>query len=360
MKKIVIKISSNLLNPDNKTDIIEKLTDEIVKLKKNGFDIIIVTSGAVMHGVQTLKFDKKPESLPLLQSCAAIGQITLMTRYQMILKKHNLIPAQILVSTDDFKIRDRYLNLRNTIDSLLNLGIIPIFNENDTINTEELKFGDNDHLSSLITLMMNFEMLIILTDVDGFYDSDPKSNPGAQLIHKIDEIEDKHLNFASDSVSKFTSGGMKKKLESAGRASKAGVNVFIGNGFKISIEKIINSTELGTYIKGKTIKVNAKQKWLGFTPSEKGSVFIDEGAFKALTQKNSSLLASGIYDISGNFRKGSLISVYYKDKKLAQGLSNYSSKDIQLIKGKKSSEFAKYLKSCDYEEVIHKNNMFII
>jgi glutamate 5-kinase len=360
MKKIVVKISSNLLNPDNKNDIIEKLAKEIVELRKNNFQIIIVTSGAVMHGVKVLGYDEKPESIPLLQSCASIGQITLMSRYQNIFKKYDLIPAQILVSTDDFKIRSRYLNLRNTIDSLLQLNVIPVFNENDTINTEELKFGDNDQLSSMISLMMNFDRLIILTDVNGFYDDNPKTNPDAKLIEKIDIVDDRLLNMASDTTSKFTSGGMRKKMESAGRATKAGVDVFIGNGYNISLLKIVTENEIGTYISSQKTKVNAKQKWLGFSPSEKGSVFVDKGAYKALKEKNSSLLASGITNVSGNFGKGSLINVFYENTKIAQGLSNFSSKELFLIKGKKSSEFFKILKSCDYEEVIHKNNLFIL
>ncbi|OHD11531.1 MAG: glutamate 5-kinase [Spirochaetes bacterium GWD1_27_9] len=360
MKKIVVKISSNLLNPDNEIDVMEKVTKEISELRKKNIEVIVVTSGAVMHGVKTLGLDSKPESLPMLQSCAAIGQISLMTRYQNTFAKYSLTPAQILVSTEDFKIRSRYLNLRNVVESLLDIGIIPVFNENDSVNTKELKFGDNDHLSSLITLMMNFELLIILTDVNGFYDKDPKINPDAKLINIIDKFDDEYLNFASNTVSKFTTGGMRKKIESAGRATKGGVDVFIGNGFEISLLKIVNGTEIGTFIKSQNKNVQARQKWLGFSPSERGIVFVDEGAFRALTQKNSSLLASGIVSIDGNFGKGSLISVFYKDLKVAQGLTNYSSRDLLLIKGKKSSEFSNYLKTCDYQEVIHKNNMFLL
>jgi glutamate 5-kinase len=360
MKKIVIKISSNLLNPDNKQDIIESIAREISGLDRDEYKIIIVTSGAVMHGVKILGYEKKPESLPLLQSCAAIGQITLMSRYQKSFNKYGLIPAQILVSIDDFKTRNRYLNLRNVTESLLSMGAIPVFNENDSINIEELKFGDNDQLSSIISLMMDFNRLIILTDVDGFYDKNPKEFKDAKLLNLIEKIDDNLLKNITDEVSAFTSGGMRKKIESAGRASKAGVDVFIGNGLKVSLLKILENTETGTYIKSYSKKVNAKKKWLGFSPAENGSVYIDPGAFNALTGRNSSLLASGIIDISGNFQKGSLINIIHNGKKIAQGLSNYSSKDLALIKGKKSNEFAKYLKTCDYEEVIHKNNLYIL
>ncbi len=357
--KIIIKISSNLLNPDNDFDIIDSLAKEISILISKNFQVIIVTSGAVMHGIKILKYDKRPSYLPLLQSAAAIGQIQLMARYQSIFNKYNLISAQILVSIDDFRVRKRYLNLRNTVESLLEINAIPIINENDSINTEELKFGDNDHLSSLITLMMDFDKLIILSDVNGLYDKDPKKYNDAKLISKIDQVNENYLEFTSSTVSEYSRGGMKTKIEAALNVTKAGVDVFIGNGFKTSIIKIIDNKETGTYIKGNSISVKARKKWLGFTPTEKGDIYIDAGACKAL-QSNFSLLASGINSVKGNFSRGNLINVICSGKKIAQGLTNYSSKEIDLIKGKKSSEFSTFLKNCDYKEVIHKNNLYLL
>ncbi|MCK4798360.1 MAG: glutamate 5-kinase [Spirochaetes bacterium] len=359
MKKIVVKISSNLLNPENNIDIIKKIAEEISTLLKKDFKVIIVTSGAVMHGIKILKFDKKPDCLPLLQAAASIGQIKLMNRYQSVLEKYNIISAQILVSTDDFKIRKRYLNLRNTLESLLDIGAIPIFNENDSINTEELKFGDNDHLSALITVMMNFDMLIILTDVDGLYNKDPKKTRDAALITNIENLDNKHLKFTNSNVSEYSSGGMRTKIEAALKSTKAGVDVYIGNGFKTSLTKIIDKKEYGTYIKAKKTNAGARKKWLGFSPTEKGQIYIDKGAYKAL-KNNSSLLSIGIVKVIGNFDRGSLINVVYFNEKIAQGLSNYSSKEIELIKGKKSSELYKFLKSNDYKEVIHKNNLCML
>ena len=202
-------------------------------------------------------------------------------------------------------------------------------------------------------------MLIILTDVNGLYNKDPNKYNDAQLIKNINDLNEKYLEYTSSSISKYTSGGMKTKIESALKVTKAGVNVFIGNGFKSSIIKILENKATGTYIKGNIKNVKARKKWLGFTPTEKGDVFIDEGAYKAL-QNNFSLLASGISGVNGNFGRGSLINVIFTNKKVAQGLTNYSSKEIDLIKGKKSSDFNNYLKNCDYKEVIHKNNLFLI
>lgn len=360
MKKIVIKISSNLLNPDNSIDIVKKITEEINILRNKNYEIIVVTSGAVLHGVKKLGLDKKPVNIPLLQSCASIGQIDLMERYKVEFKKYNIIPAQILVSTEDFNNRKRYLNLMNTLNTLLSLRCIPIFNENDSLNIEELKFGDNDHLSALITLMMNFDMLIILTDVDGLYDSDPKENKDAKLIKCINKLDDSCLRVASNRVSKFSSGGMRAKLESSQKVAKAGIDVFIGNGFKVNLENIIENKENGTYIYGEKEKVNARLRWIGFSPVNKAKIFVDEGAYKALVERKSSLLASGIIKVEGNFSKGSLVGIYFNEKKIAQGLTNYPSKDLQLIKGIKSSDFHKYIKNPDYAEVIHRNNMYLL
>ena len=361
MKKIIVKISSNLLNPDNEIDLIEKLSSQIYSLINNGNKVIVVTSGAVMSGLKILNFTKKPDTLPLLQSCASVGQINLMARYKEQFLKYKLTPAQILVSTEDFKNRVRYLNLRNSIDALLSFnGVIPIFNENDSINTDELKFGDNDQLSSLIALMMGIDILIMLTDVDGFFDGDPKTNPNAKLIDNIEIFNNKLLKHATNKTSLYTSGGMRKKIESAGRATKGGITVFIGNGYKISLEKIIKNEEYGTYIRPSEKALSSRQKWLGFGPVDNGIIYIDEGASVALSKKHSSLLASGIIDVKGIFSKGRLVSIYYNDEKIGQGLTNYSSKDIEIIKGKKSSEFNKFLQSYDYDEVIHKDNLILL
>ena len=317
---IVVKLSSNLINPANSIDVVERIARETEILKKNGNQVVIVTSGAVMYGMKTLGLSHRPDEVPQLQSCASIGQIFLMKRFQETFAKYNLIPGEVLLSADDFNHRKRYLNLRNTIKTLLGYGAVPVINENDTINIEELKLGDNDHLSSLISIMLDFDQLIILTDVAGVYDGDPKSDSNVQLIKQIDKIDDGILSFASDKTSLFTTGGMKKKLSSADKASKAGISVFIGNGFETSLQKIVNNEEVGTYILPSS-HLSARKKWLAFSPSEESVIYIDEGAKEAL--KKSSLLPSGITAISGAFVRGSLVSIYCGDKKVAQGLSNY-------------------------------------
>ena len=360
--KIIVKISSNLINPDNeyKIDMVSKICGEVASLIEKGHQIIIVSSGAVMHGVRSLGFDRKPDTVPLLQSCAAIGQITLMKRYWDALALHRLIPAQILVSTEDFSSRKRYLNLRNTINTLLSQNVIPVFNENDTINTEELKFGDNDKLSSVVTMMMDFDMLVILTDVDGVYDSNPKNNPNAKLIPKITKADMPQIE-AGDEVSKFSSGGMKTKLTSALDSTKGGIDVFIGNGFLTRLDRIVDGTERGTYIlHDESDKTSARMKWLGFSPISNAEIVVDNGAMIALTKKQSSLLASGITEVIGDFAHGDLVSITSGGKKIAQGLTNFSSADLDKIKGMKSSDFSKYIDNCDYEVVIHKNNLYLL
>lgn len=360
--KIIVKLSSNLINPTNqyRIDMVSKICGEIAHLRELNHEVIVVSSGAVMHGVKELGLDAKPDTVPLLQSCAAIGQITLMKRYWDAFGLQNLIPAQILVSTEDFTNRKRYLNLRNTINTLLSQGVIPIFNENDTINTEELKFGDNDKLSSVITMMMNFDMLVILTDVDGVYDSNPKNNPEAKLIPKITKDFMPNIEAGSE-VSKFSSGGMKTKMISALDSTKGGIDVFIGNGFKTHLTKIIEGTEKGTYIlHDKADKTNARMKWLGFSPISNAQIDIDDGAKDALLNKQSSLLATGITAVHGEFYHGDLVCISSNGKKIAQGLTNFSSDELDKIKGVKSKDFCKYIDNCDYEVVIHKNNLYIL
>lgn len=354
---IVVKISSNLINPSNEYDVLDKVASDILKLREGNNNVVVVTSGAVMYGMKALKLNKRPDTVPLLQSCASIGQITLMSRFQKTFEKYGIVPGEILLSADDFKIRNRYLNLRNTIKTLVSQGAVPVINENDSVNIEELKLGDNDHLSSLISIMLDFDCLIILTDVAGLYDSDPKSNPDAKLIKEVTSIDDSVISYASDSTSLFTTGGMKKKLISASKASRSGITVFIGNGFKVSLDKIINKEEIGTYILPSN-KLSARKKWIAFAPSERSIIYIDDGAKEALSKNYTSLLASGITSVEGSFIRGSLVSIYHGDKKIAQGLSNYSSDELSLIKGKKTKDIKNIIIDY-YEEVIHKNNLFL-
>ncbi|HBD94891.1 MAG: glutamate 5-kinase [Spirochaetes bacterium GWF1_31_7] len=355
---IVVKISSNLINPDNSIDVLDTIACDIEKLKAEGHSVVIVTSGAVMYGMKALKLVKRPDTVPLLQTCASIGQIALMTRFQKTFEKYSIIPGEILLSTDDFNIRSRYLNLRNTIKTLLSNSAVPVINENDTINIEELKLGDNDHLSSLISIMLDFDMLIILTDVDGLYNADPKKTPKAQLIEHVESIDDGVISLASDSTSLFTTGGMKKKLISASKAAKSGIQVFIGNGFMVSVKKVVSGTERGTYIQSGE-KISARKKWIAFAPGENASISIDDGAHSALLNNGASLLASGITSVQGAFLRGALISIFHETKKIAQGLSNYSSEELELIKGKKSKDIQLII-SDYYEEVIHKNNLYLL
>ncbi len=339
---------------------IEMLAKQVQEVQSENHKIIIVTSGAVMYGMQVLNIDKRPKDIPLLQSTASVGQVHLMNKYCAIFNKSKIEIGQILLSADDFRIRNRYLNLRNTIETLLDRGVVPIINENDSVNTKELKFGDNDHLSSLITTMLNFDMLILLTDVDGFYTGDPKSDPSAKVIESIEISDTFHLENTNNKTSQYSSGGIKSKLESAFKVAGTSTNVFIGNGAKVSLKNIINKTEFGTYIQSSGSKSTAKKKWLAFSPVSEGIIEIDNGAFSAL-QKNSSLLAAGIVSASGNFSKGDLISIAYQKKTIARGLVNYSFTDINKIKGKKSSDFFSILSTESlYEEVIHKNNLYLL
>lgn len=358
MSKILIKISSNLLDPDNEFDVISYISEQISKLHRDN-KIIIVTSGAVMYGMKKMGLEKRPSSIPELQSYAAIGQIALMRKYEKTFEKSGLIAAEILVSADDFKVRKRYLNLRNTVDTLLDMNTIPLFNENDSVNTEELKLGDNDQLSSLIAIMMDFDKMIILTDVDGVYTDNPKKNKSAQLLKSLNYCDTETKNCVNDTYSTYTTGGMSSKLDSAFNAANAGVEVFIGNGKNFDLNDILINKQRGTYIKASNKKYNARKKWIGFTPSSKSGIFIDRGALIALYDKKKSLLPSGVLDVHGKFDRGSLVNIFYKEIKVAQGLSNYSSEDIIEIKGKSSTEIEDIISDNFFVELVHKNNIYL-
>ncbi len=358
--KIVIKLSSNLLNPSNSSDMISKIASETESLINNGHTVLIVTSGAVMYGMKTLGITKRPKDVPLLQSAASIGQVKLMNRYSLVFDKYKIKIGQILLSADDFRIRKRYLNLRNTIETLIDNGIVPIINENDSINTEELKFGDNDHLASLLSVMLNFDILALLTVVDGFYDSDPSENPEAKVIPLIDCIDKFHINNANSKTNEYSTGGIKAKLESAFKVAGASIEVFIGNGFNVSLNDVINKTAFGTYIRGDGTRSTAKKSWLAFSPPADGTISIDAGAYNAMKHQ-SSLLAAGITCINGTFKQGDLINIAFEGTDIARGLVNYNNSELELIKGKNSKDFEKILsRSTIYEEVIHKNNLFLL
>jgi len=332
MIRIVIKIGTNLLTEKLcglKTEMIRNIAEQIAELKKKGNEILIVTSGAIGAGCTELNI-KKSRELETRQALAAVGQSAVMGAYRDSFAKYNIQVAQILLTYDDFSNRKRYLNLRKAIEKLLSLDVIPIINENDPISVDEIgaTFGDNDKLSALVASKVNADLLIMLSDIDGLYDKNPKTNKDAKLIKRVDNITKEIEKAAGKSGSIFSIGGMITKIKAAKIAIDSGCNIVICNGKKESVlEKAISGEEGTLFVSSK--RLTNRERWIKFS-KEKGIIKVDDGAEKAL-RNNSSLLAAGIKDISGDFKKGDVVKV----NELAKGIADYSSEDLAKLKGQK-------------------------
>ncbi|MDR4509294.1 MAG: glutamate 5-kinase [Candidatus Brocadiaceae bacterium] len=366
VKKVVIKIGTGVLTTNNgdldRTQV-QKLAEQVVELREAGYQVVMVSSGAVGCGMRELDIRKRPTTLPELQAVAAIGQCKLISSYDEVFKSYGYHAAQILLTRDDFENRQRYLNMSNTIQTLFQLKTIPIVNENDSISVEEIAFGDNDALSALVTNLLNAELLIVLSSVDGLHDNYPTSKRKAHVISLVENVSQEIKQLAYDSKTLRGVGGMETKLEAAAVVTNAGEAMIIANGRTDKVlQKIFRHENIGTLFLPKQGKMANRKRWIGFTARSKGKIFIDEGAINALTKKGKSLLASGIKSVEGNFSKGDIISICNETNGLpfARGLTNYSSKEIEKVKGLNTFHIIKVLGYKLYDEVIHRNNMVLL
>ncbi|KAB7673163.1 glutamate 5-kinase [Bacillus sp. B1-b2] len=357
-KRVVVKIgSSSLTNAKGEIDQ-AKLIDHISSistLKEMGHEVILVSSGAVAAGFKKLGYPSRPVTLKGKQAAAAVGQSLLIQSYNDQLSKYGIIPAQILLTRNDFSKRERYRNAYSTIMELLERGILPIINENDTVSVEELTFGDNDMLSALVSGLVHADQLIILTDINGLYDSNPKDNIHAKRYQYLPEITEELLDGAKGTGSKVGTGGMKSKLIAAETALTLGVKVFIGNGTgELKLIDILEGKGDGTYIGSEDlISINSNRQWIALHSVVQGKIFVDSGAENALLKKGSSLLPAGIVRIDGEFEKGSVVEVYGKKNRIGKGEVQYSSKELsQLIANRNNKESVNQPTSI---EVIHRN-----
>ena len=361
VKKVIIKIgSSSLVKNDLSINepVLISIMSQFKKLKDNGISPCLVTSGAVALGMHELKLDKKPSNMSLKQACAAVGQAKLMEYYNKSAEIYGLTLGQILVSHDDFQVRKRMVYLSNTLDSMFKNDIIPIINENDALSVDEIKVGDNDTLASLIAPMINADILILFSDIDGLYDKNPKKYNDAKLISLVDDINEEILSYASDSSSNVGTGGMNTKLDAALISTTAGVNMIICNSNKLdNLIEIINGEEIGTlFLKKKNI--HSRDHWIIFKTKSIGSITVDDGCKNILNDKKVSILPKGIISVSGIFNKGNVIEVKSKDGVIiAKGISNYSNTEIDLIKGENTDKIKSILGYEGKSEVIHANDL---
>ncbi len=362
VKRVVIKIGSNLIvgkNAQKNKMFLPNLIQDIIELKENNVETVIVSSGAVGAGMHLLGIKTRPQLLPLAQACAAVGQNQIMQVYERLFHRHKTKVGQVLLTTEDIANRQRYFNLRHTINALLQMGVVPIINENDSIVVDEIKVGDNDTLSAHVTNFVEADLLIILSDIDGLYNDNPKINLDAELIYEVRKITPKIKKYCRGKGSEASVGGMDTKLKAAEIVTESGEMMIIANGYTTRVTDLLKGRKRGTLFLPALKKLSSRKRWIAFTKTN-GSVVIDSGGVKALKKENKSLLPVGIKDVEGSFKKGDIILVKnIKGKIIARGISNYSSKEIKQIKGIKTSMIAEKLGYRDYETVIHRDNIVI-
>jgi glutamate 5-kinase len=360
--KVVVKVGTKILTKD-KNSLDEKevqiLVKQVADLVKRGIDVVVVSSGAIASGMDFLDLKKRPASLPILQAAAAIGQNQLMKIYGHYFEEEKLAIAQVLLTQSDLESRKRYLNAKNTLDVLLQQHIIPIVNENDTVATEEIKFGDNDRLSALVSNLIQADILIMLTDVDGLY---CYKNNKKKKINVVDKINRDVEEMAEDTRHHLSKGGMKTKIEAAKIAISSGRPCIIANGKRKGIlNDIIQGKQVGTKFLPQGERLKERKKWIAFGPKPKGKIVVDKGAQTALKEKKKSLLSAGVVKIEGKFAYGDVVKILdNKGKEFARGLTNYSSGELKKIKGKKTNMIKKQLGYKYYDEIIHRDNLVIL
>ena len=366
-KRVVIKIGSRILVDSAKccvrTRYIQRLADSVAQLMEAGKEVVLVTSGAVATGMAELGYKEKPTVMAEKQACAAVGQIDLMYAYREMFRWVQLSVGQILLSADDFRNRQRYKNLQNTIEAMLAHKIVPIINENDSLAVAEIKVGDNDKLSSDVALFLDADLLLIFTDENGLFDDNPKKNPKARLLRFVPEITPAVLALAGkpgEAGSAVSTGGMRSKLEAIRNVTKSGCNAFLANGLKVLPHEVVFENAEGTFFAASKKKLNSRQRWLSFVTTPRGSVLVDDGGVKALREKHSSLLPVGVVQVQKHFDKGDLIEVLDLAKNpVARGVAKFDSETLKLVIKKKTSQVKEFLGKDFPEELIHKNDLVV-
>ena len=363
VKRVVVKVGSGVLTTSHGLNrrVINDLTDDVCGLKKRGIEVILVSSGAIASGLKKIGMAKRPESISHQQAVAAIGQSTLMMIYEKAFGRHGQRVAQVLITRDDLHHRRRYLNARNTLFTLLSWKIVPIINENDTVVVDEIKFGDNDNLSAMVTNLTESQLLINLTDIDGFFNKDPRIHKDARPIGVVEKVNKEVMRYASSIPGFLGTGGMAAKIRAAQKVAFAGAPTIIANGLKRGILKnIFMGKEEGTIFMPRDAALCSRKHWIAFTRSPKGEVLVDRGAEAALLKRGKSLLPSGIKEVRGRFSLGDSVVLLTEDEKaLAVGMVNYDSSDIEKIMGLKSKEIESRLGFKHDDEVIHRDNLVL-
>ena len=364
-KRLVVKVGSALLTNDGEgidRQAIDAWVEQIAKLLSAGKEVVLVSSGAVAEGLVRLGLGSRPQNIHMLQSAAAVGQMGLIQTYETSFRRFERQTAQILLDHDDMANRERYLNARGVMQTLMELKVVPIVNENDTVVTDEIRFGDNDRLAALVANLVDADALIILTDKDGMYDANPDVDTNAKLISHAPASDSALDAKAGTSNGALGRGGMQTKLEAARLASRSGCNTVIAGGRNWDIlSRICAGEDVGTFLSADKTPLAARKQWLAGQLQVKGSLVLDEGATKVLRQQGRSLLAVGVVAVKGRFTRGELVScIDASGVEIARGLVNYNSDETQLIQGRSTEEIITILGYCEDDELIHRDNLVLV
>lgn len=365
VKRIVVKVGSSTLTYENgriNLSQIENITRQLADLHNRGYEVILVSSGAIGAGIGKLGMKKRPSTIPEKQAAAAVGQGVLLHMYEKLFAEYGHTVGQILLTREDMTNRVRFLNARNSLFSLLDMGVIPIINENDAVIVDEIKVGDNDTLSALVTSTIEADLLILLSDIDGLFNDNPNNNPDAKLLPWIDEITEEVEGYAKGAGSSLGTGGMITKINAAKIAISSGSIMVIGNGSTPNIIRdVLDSKDVGTWFKPVDHPLQARKRWIAFGKKAMGTLKIDNGAIPAICGQNRSLLPSGIMEVNGIFYEGDLVTIInINNIEIARGIVNYSSNEIDMIKGLKSYEIKSKLGHKNYDVIVHKDNLVCI
>ncbi len=365
LKRVVVKVGSTTLSTttgrlDEKQ--VKSLVAQMSKLYREGVELVLVSSGAIAAGMDSLGMRERPSDIPGMQAAASVGQGKLIHLYSQLFAEFAIEVGQVLLTQYDVTHRTQYLNARNTLDRLLQLGVIPIVNENDTVAVDEIKFGDNDTLAALVAGLIKADLLIALTDIDGLHTADPKKDQEATLIHKVERITPEIEKLAADTDSELSVGGMQTKIKAAKIAMTSQVGMIIANGRASNvITQIYHGKEVGTYFAPQERKVPSSKHWIAFGDKAAGRITVDDGARTALLHKNKSLLPAGVLSCKGDFEVGDTVEIADKRGKVfARGKTNFDCKEAESIKGMQTKDAAKLMGERYCKEVIHKDCLVIL
>jgi glutamate 5-kinase len=364
-RRVVVKIGSSLLTNAgaglDRTAIVE-WARQVAQLRARGVEVLVVSSGAIAEGMKRLGWSKRPHAVNELQAAAAVGQMGLVQCYESCFRSHGRHTAQVLLTHDDLADRQRYLNARATLRTLLELGVIPVINENDTVVTDEIKFGDNDTLAALVTNLVEADALVILTDQAGLFDADPRTHANARLIEEADALDPALAGMAGGTGSALARGGMATKVQAARRAARSGAHTVIADGRLADVlVRLAQGERIGTLLTAKTVPLAARKQWLADHLSVTARLRLDTGAARALQRDGKSLLPIGVVDLQGEFERGAVVACLDPDgREIARGLVNYSAAETRRIMRRPSAEIESILGYADEPELIHRDNLVLL